>query len=619
MLSEEILNKRLELLRGTSIFSNLTNQESLITIASILFEYSLEPETPVFHKGDPSSCLYIIQSGSVIVHDGDHIFNVFVTGDIFGEYALIDDGVRSADVTTVSETSFLKLNKLSLEDHPETKVEVIRSLARLLTSRLRIYNQMESKLTEAHNKTKKQNEQIQLQTEELRAQAENLEKANLELEKLSIVASETTNAISILDAEGNYIWVNPSFAKMYGFNLNELIEKKGINIYDNPEFRHLTMQLNSKGQLDETVHVEYITQTKSGEKFWAKSTLTPIFGPDGEPVKIIVIDSDINEIKLAEAEIIHQKEEIQKQNKKISEAHAELFKKNEQVIDSINYAQRIQEAVLPGNEIFADNFSDFFIIYKPRNIVSGDFYWARHIEDENDHSHSLAIAVADCTGHGVPGAFMSMLGVTMLNELTGNSHIYENNHISPSEVLFKLRKKLITQLKQTGKFGEQKDGMDMSLCFFKKIITDNNEKKIQMEFSGANNPIYILRSSTEALVVNNNICESITENGESNIVLYEIKANKMPIGIHKSGEVPFLNNIMHLVPGDIVYLLSDGYCDQAGGEEETKFLKSRFKKLLLSFNEKSLSEQCETLNSELAQWQNNCQQTDDITVIGLKI
>lgn len=613
----DIITKRAALLRGISVFSYITSEEALLTIAGLLGEHFFEPESRIFSKGEPSNFLYIIDTGSVMVHDGDYIFNVLVPGDVFGEYALIDDGARSACVTSVTKSVILELNKDDLDRYPEVSVQLIRSLAKVLTSRLRNSNLLESKLAETNDNIRKQSNEISRQKEELRVQAEKSEMINKELEKLSIVASETTNAISILDAEGNYVWVNDSFTRMYGFSLDHLVETKGRNIYENPEFKHLTLQLNCKGQLDETVHVEYVTRTRSGDEFWVKSTLTPIFNKNGEPEKIIVIDSDINEIKLAEAEIIQQKAEIEAQNNQLSNMNDELSAKNKQVFDSINYARRIQQALLPDETLYKDFFSDYFIFFKPKNIVSGDFYWAKLIE--HGTSRQLAVAVADCTGHGVPGAFMSMLGISSLNELTGFTVSHEHKLIQSDTLLFNLRKQLITSLKQTGKPGEQRDGMDVSLCVFDADELCNPAAGfLNFQYSGANIPLFII-CPENTIMHNESLTPASISNSDGTLHLFEIKPDRMPICYYLKGELPFTGNRIRVPRGSIIYFSSDGFCDQVGGLEKDKYYKTNFRNLIIETASGDMTYQKNNISSVFETWKGGLDQTDDVTVIGIKI
>ena len=264
---------------------------------------------------------------------------------------------------------------------------------------------------------------------------------------------------------------------------------------------------------------------------------------------------------------------------KVRERTAEIEAQKEEITSSIAYAGRIQSAMLPSEEMFRNLFADYFLIFLPRNIVSGDFYWIAGNEKY------IYLTVADCTGHGVPGAFMSTLGISALNE------IITNNETSRADIILNLlRRKIIDSLHQTGREGEAADGMDISFCILDK-------KKTTLSYAGAFNPLII------------------ASEGE----IQEYKADKMPIGIHVGNEIPFSNNIIKVKPGDVVYLFSDGITDQFGGPESKKYKKSGFKNLLSSIQHLPLAQQKEKIEHEYLKWKGNAEQVDDITIIGVRI
>jgi serine phosphatase RsbU (regulator of sigma subunit) len=278
------------------------------------------------------------------------------------------------------------------------------------------------------------------------------------------------------------------------------------------------------------------------------------------------------EKRILEGKVLERTEEINRQN-------VELAIKNKDITDSIVYARRIQEAILPPmDEIYAA-MPQSFVLYMPKDIVSGDFYWFSHVEGK------AIIAAADCTGHGVPGAFMSMIGHSLLNEIVNEKGIY-----SPDQILNKLREGIIDSLKQRGAEGESKDGMDIALCTI-------DVAKQEMQFAGANNPLYILR------------------NGE----ILETKGDKQPIGIYMGQESPFTNHTFKLDQEDRVYIFSDGYADQFGGERGKKFMYKRFKELVMKIYEKDMQKQRDKLEYTIEQWRGDLEQLDDILVIGFKL
>ncbi len=292
-------------------------------------------------------------------------------------------------------------------------------------------------------------------------------------------------------------------------------------------------------------------------------------------------DKKILEQKVKERtiEIQEKAEEIEAQRDELTIQRDEILTQKEEITASITYAKRIQNAVLPLKDHFEKAFSDHFILFKPRDIVSGDFYWIAEDKDK------LYFTAADCTGHGVPGAFMSMLGVSSLNEIFGN----ENNGLTANRILNLLREKIKFSLHQTGKEGENKDGMDMAMCIYHK-------NKNMLEYAGAYNPLYLIRDGK----------------------LEEYKADRMPIGIYHVEKDTFTNHEIKIKKGDIIYIFSDGFVDQFGGPAQTKFKSMNMKKLLVEISNKPMENQKEILEERFNKWKGNLDQIDDIIFIGIK-
>jgi serine phosphatase RsbU (regulator of sigma subunit)/Tfp pilus assembly protein PilF len=278
-------------------------------------------------------------------------------------------------------------------------------------------------------------------------------------------------------------------------------------------------------------------------------------------------------------EICAQSEEISTQCDSLELLNIEITHQHKEITGSISYASRIQEAMLPSHEIVTDHFPGSFILYRPCQIVSGDFYWFKQFRN------IIYIGVADCTGHGVPGAFMSMLGMSLLNETIGPRDVKP-----PHEILNELRKRLKKTLHQTGIKGEQQDGMDIALC-----LIDIETNKVQ--FSGAYNSFYLVRNNK--LVV--------------------LKGDRMPIGIYPNDHVSFSTKEIQLQSDDCFYMFSDGYASQPGGDKLKKFKSSRFQETLLQIQGKSMPEQKIILEGTLAEWKGEQEQIDDILVIGVKV
>ena len=264
-------------------------------------------------------------------------------------------------------------------------------------------------------------------------------------------------------------------------------------------------------------------------------------------------------------ELLKQKDEISRQKKEI--------------IESLEYACLIQTALLPQPSLLQKTFHDSFILYLPKDIISGDFYWI------SEKQECILFAAVDCTGHGVPGALMSILGITSLNEI-----VSEIDNLKANRILNQLREKIMKSLHQTGQGGESKDGMDISFCIF-------NRKTKELQYSGANNPLYYIRKN----------------------ILYEIKPDKMPIGVSGIEEKSFRNNFVKMKKGDVLYTFSDGFPDQFGGPRGKKFKYKPFKDLLLEIHNKNMKEQKEILLSAFNDWKKDFEQVDDILIIGIRI
>lgn len=288
-------------------------------------------------------------------------------------------------------------------------------------------------------------------------------------------------------------------------------------------------------------------------------------------------------------EIVSQRDEIEAQRDLVTSQKSQIETILRNVNQSIDYATLIQSAILPEDTLIQEYFASHFILYKPKDKVSGDFYWWEEI---NGH---IIIAVADCTGHGVPGAFMGILGSSILSEIVQKEFI-----TNPAEILEKLRVEIMRALKQKTLSEGQRDGIDMAIISIKK---ENN----LLTFAGANMPLWIVRKSSDS---------------NPSYELLEIKEDKMPVCIYER-MVPFTNQEMIIRPGDTLYLFSDGYADQFGGPQMKKFSTKNFRKLLLEIAELTLVEQRTILKDAHEDWKNgestNSDQTDDITVLGLRV
>jgi len=303
------------------------------------------------------------------------------------------------------------------------------------------------------------------------------------------------------------------------------------------------------------------------------------------------------QIQAQKDEIESQRDQIEAARDKIQEQHDMVYSQKEMITDSISYAERIQSALLPSKTLLDEMMGEYFVILKPKDIVSGDFYWVKEVQDH------LVIVGADCTGHGVPGAFMSMLGMTLLNGL-----INERCFDAPGAILENLRHKIKVMLDQDGASDEQKDGMDVALAIL-------NKKTREVHFAGANNPLYIVRN--KELGTGKDL-EAFASRENEKFQLFEIKGDKQPVGTHWE-ETPFTTHSIPLLEKDSIYLFSDGFIDQFGGDKRKKFMSGNFKKLLLSVQHESMDKQARILEETFESWRGEVEQIDDVSVIGVKI
>jgi PAS domain S-box-containing protein len=441
-------------------------------------------------------------------------------------------------------------------------VLVLLSSVILFISRrkLKIYTNL---LLEQREEILQQKEEIQAQADSLHDTNTTLEKLNIELEKLSIVASETDNAVVIMDKEGVFQWVNEGFTRLYGYTFNEIKEKSN-NIYtisSNPQIKLIVQ--NCIKNKESAIYESFIISKKE-EKIWVQTTITPIFDSTNQLTKIIAIDSDIRKVKAYEAE---------------------LKNKNEQITSSIRYAKTIQTAILPVKEQIDRDFENF-IIYRPKDIVSGDFYWYNKVET-GDKTYFF-IGVLDCTRHGVPGAFMSMIGNTLLNEIVNSKRIYETDQIFEN-----LDKLIKTSLRQ--EISDNNDGMDACFCRIEKT-----NGSVILNYTGAKLPL-------------------IFYNSKKNIVEI-LEGNHRSVGGYRYNKAPekFISQQIELHKSDILYLSSDGLGDQ-NNSDRRRFGKSQIVEILNRNSQKSIEMQKTDLENTLISWMSGTSQRDDISVIGIKI
>jgi len=277
--------------------------------------------------------------------------------------------------------------------------------------------------------------------------------------------------------------------------------------------------------------------------------------------------------------ISQQKEEVEQKKNQIELQKELMEEKNREITDSIRYAKRLQDAILPPTGFFRSLLPDSFVFYQPKDIVAGDFYWLEKSDD------TIFLAVADCTGHGVPGAMVSIVGHNGLERC-----VKEFGLKDPEAILDKLNELVEGTFSRSE--GQVRDGMDIALCIIKK-----SGDSTELTYSGANNPLWIIRADN---------------------TLEEIKADKQPIGRYDNRK-PFTAKKVRLLDGDQIYLFSDGYADQFGGPSGKKFKYSRMKEELIQMAGSAMEEQSKMLSRKFHEWKGNLEQIDDVCVIGVRL
>ncbi|MDF1571486.1 MAG: SpoIIE family protein phosphatase [Bacteroidales bacterium] len=328
---------------------------------------------------------------------------------------------------------------------------------------------------------------------------------------------------------------------------------------------------NVLGEISQTRSLSITIKTPFYKQPWFYLSLSPIL------FVLLYIFFSLRERKIKRDKAILE-EKVKERTIEISEQKKQIEHQKDAITASITYASRIQRAILPSPALFEAAFGDYFIFFRPRDIVSGDFYWITERDDQ------VIFTVADCTGHGVPGALMSMLGNSFLNEITKS----RKKTLTASGILNQLRVMITNALSQSGASNNTDDGMDIAMCIY-------NRKTRELNFSGANCPLYLVRDEE----------------------LHIIKPNRMPIGYFPVKK-DFNGHTLKIKKGDIIYLFTDGYSDQFGGKHDKKFTTGRFKKLLLKHADKPMIDQKEYLESAFLSWMDGTIQIDDVLVMGIR-
>ncbi len=429
----------------------------------------------------------------------------------------------------------------------------------------RLVRERTATIEEQNNQLEEKNVELEQQKEEIIAQSEQLELTNRELEKLSIVASETDNAVLIMDAAGNFEWVNEGFEKLYGYTLQGFVQRFGNNLLEtstNPEMRVLYKKcLKDK----ESFTYESPIVTDDGEPKWLQTNITPILDNNRQITKLIAIETDITKMKELSEQISNQ---------------------NEKIKSSIKYALTIQKATLPIKQQI-DKLFENFLLYLPKDIVSGDFYWFSHLESEN----KTFMAVVDCTGHGVPGAFMSMIGNRLLSKIVNEKRVFD-----PASILESLNCEIRAALKQDQTANN--DGMDVCLCCIERNSVDN--QTFTINYAGAKRPLYYYVHNTQEMK--------------------SLRGNSRTIGgkIQPRIETTFATQQIVLNHKDMIYLSSDGYIDQCS-PQRIKFGPKHFQVVAIQCIDLPMYDQKAIFEIELMKHAASEQQRDDITLIAIRL
>ena len=430
------------------------------------------------------------------------------------------------------------------------------------------------------------NDEVDRQKDHILAQADQLKQINKELEKLSIVASQTDNGVVIMDDIGNVEWVNKGFTNMYGYNFKDLKVNSTDSLTgfyaSNPDILSIKDECLSTSE-SRVFECEIVT--KQGKTIWVQSTLTPILDENNNIARLVTIDTDISQIKEQEQAIMKQGETLAMQRDELAMQNEFISEQNAHINTSLSYAKTIQQTVMP-LEVNITRYFKYFGVFIPLQIVSGDFYWFTWVPDNNKLAFTAAV---DCTGHGVPGAFMCMISTRILSEIIVEHKVYDT-----AKILEQLNDGLVAALKQ-----EETDNNDsLEICICKILRTGDTD--YEMSFSGAKRPLYVYHRDTQELDT--------------------LKGDRKSIGglMSRRNTLSFTSETLNLHTGDRIYMTTDGMINQFD-ENNKKYGSDRFVALLKSIAPKELPEQKTIIEQEYTTYKGNAEQNDDITVFAVEL
>lgn len=450
-------------------------------------------------------------------------------------------------------------------------------------------------------KYKKDNARLKI---ELKRRQDEIIRQNERLKLLSLVASKNTNSVIILNSDGTFKWANNSFKNIYGYTLEEYIDIYGNNYFETPykctpntEYM-IAQAVNDKEAVSfENHHIA------PNHNVYVQTHLDPVLDNNGNIANWIITETNITQLKLAEEEGIKQAEKLTEAyyeakkaetkmefqakqlliiNERLETGYKKIKQQNITINQSLSYAQNIQHSIMPLNENISE-FLDFFITYKPKDIVSGDFYMFEKIS-----RNSFITIVADCTGHGVPGAFMSLIGYNIISQIITHEKIYD-----PKKILELLSQQLIDMLKMDKK--ENADSIALSICKFDKV-----NKQFNVTFAGSRTSVYLLQYEGQQLT--------------------RFKGSRRQIGINTSDtpQVPFENINFYMNQQDRLFQYSDGIIDLCN-DKRVRYGTPRFEKFILSNINTPMQEMSGKLESDITSFINGTPQRDDITIFGFNI
>jgi serine phosphatase RsbU (regulator of sigma subunit) len=474
--------------------------------------------------------------------------------------SLAEMAVKEGAITSAKEWSDVFSKYKKLMQLPGDKIDVSKDD---LTQILKAHDNQNAQISEQANLLDKQKLQISSQQDKLSEQMKAIQEKEDQINHQEAKIFEQEERFKAIEQETRHQVVEFNENKKKLLELADLSSKKDLEIADKEKILQNNLE-EIKAQTNQIKEQQFVLKTQKSILYVSIGVILLI------SILAFISYKNFRQKKKANIELVQQKKEVELQKELVEE-------KNKEITDSITYAKRIQKALLANDKLLDNHLKEYFVLYMPKDIVSGDFYWA------SAKNKKLYISTADCTGHGVPGAFMSLLNISYLNEAV-------NTIEAPNQIMGFVRSQIIDALKTDGSEDGGKDGMDCVLACF-------DFEKGLLSFASANNPVWIIRDRE----------------------LTETKPDKFPVGKHDKDDQPFTLHEHKLLKGDSIYFLTDGYADQFGGPKGKKFKYQQLKDLLIASSGSSMADQKTILKSSIENWRGNLEQVDDILIIGIKI